>query len=189
MKKIFIIPAIMLCIILGNTQTLEQDNPSKGFIAPMQHKPYDIEDMAAKRKAEMEKRKAEIDRRLGVTEEQKKELKAIHDKAKDEIAPKIKQLTEVEYEINTLEKKQISKEFYNVNTLENVQLSGKTIEQLRSEQKSLKEDIRKIKMAQFEKSQKVFTEEQKKELEKMRMEHEKSMKKAGRKEFVPMPIK
>ena len=188
MKKTLIISALMLSIFLGNTQSYAQDNHIKGFVLPSQHKPYNIEDMAAKRKAEMEKRKAEIDRRLGVTEEQKKELKVIHDRAKEEIAPKIKQLTEVEYEISTLEKKQISKEFYNVNALENVQLSGKTIEQLRSEQKSLREDIRKIKMAQFEESQKVFTEEQKKELEKMRMEREKKMK-AQKKEFVPMQIK
>ena len=143
----------------------------------------------ADRKAEMEKRKAELDRRLGVTEEQKAQLKTIHEKARNEIAPKVKELTEVEHEISVLEKQNMNKERYNINTLQNVQLSGKNLDQLRSEQRSLRDEIHKIKKNQFEESQKIFTDAQRKELDKMRKEHEQKAGKQGFGQRPPMPPK
>ena len=111
------------------------------------------------------------------TEEQKAQLKAIHEKSKAQIAPKIKQLTEIEYELDVLQKKEFTSNTFGVKTLENVKLSGKTVEQLQTEAKKLRGEIREIKKAQFEASQAVFTEEQKQELKKMKEEHAKYMKK------------
>ena len=175
MKKIFVLSLLVTSMFLGS-MTASANPPVKGFMSPSVNAPSLI-DMNAQRKAEMERRRAEIDRRLGVTEDQKVQLKAIHEKAKGEIAPKVRQLTDIEHEINVLERQQVNKERYNINTLENVQLSGKSLDRLRAEQKELQDEIHKIKKAQFEESQKVFTEEQKKELEKMRQEREKQVKK------------
>ena len=140
-------------------------------------------------KAAMDKRKAEMEQRLNITPEQKAQLKAIHEKSKAQIAPKIKQLTEAEHELQVLEKKQINKKVYGIDTLENVKLSGKSAEQLRTEIKTLRGDIREIRKANFEASQAVFTDAQKQELEKMRKEHEKTMKKHHKKfnKRPPMP--
>ncbi len=179
MKKIFVLSLIMTSMFLGSLSASAVDNHTKGFMSPSSNAPSLI-DMNAHRKAEMERRRAEIDRRLNVTEEQKTQLKAIHEKAKTEIAPKVRQLTDVEHEINVLERQQVNKERYNINTLENVQLSGKSLDNLRTEEKELKEEIHKIRKEQFEESQKIFTEEQRKELEKMRQEHEKQMKQSMR---------
>ena len=178
MKKLLVATTLMACMFLGSFSVSAKVPFQKGFM-PMPSKDFQMQNpmSEAERKAEMEKRKAEIDARLGVTEEQKTQIKAIQDKSKVEIAPKIRQLTDVEYEIGVLEKREINKSRYNINTLENVKLSGKSLEQLRSEEKTLREEIRKIRMAQFEELQKVFTAEQKKELEKMRKEHEKKFKK------------
>ena len=171
----FILSAFVASMFLTSLNAGAADMHTKGFMAPSMKAPA-MHDMSAQRKAEMEKRRAEIDRRLGVTEDQKAQLKTIHEKARTEIAPKVKQLTEVEHELAVIKHQQINKEKYDINTLENVQLSGKSVEQLQAEKKSLKDEIHKIKKAQFEESQKVFTDEQKKELEKMRQEHEKKVK-------------
>ena len=178
MKKIFVLSLVMTSMFLGSIKVSAAAPQPKGFMSP--EATPSLIDMNAQRKAEMERRRAEIDRRLGVTEEQKVQLKAIHEKAKVEIAPKVKQLTEVEHEINVLERQQVNKEKYSINTLENVQLSGKSLDKLRTEEKELKDEIHKIKKEQFEESQKIFTEEQRKELEKMRQEREKQTKRGAK---------
>ena len=166
MKKIFLASILLAGMFLGSSASFAENFQQKGFMAPNMGGYHNMKKPMneAERKAEMEKRKAEIDRRLGVTEEQKAQLKNIHEKAKTEIAPKIKELTEVEHEISVLEKQNINKERYNINTLQSVQLSGKNLEQLRAEKKTLKSEIHKIKKTQFEESQKIFTENQKKRI-------------------------
>lgn len=144
--------------------------PPKPCYGTMKH------EMSADKKAEMDKRKAEMDKRLGITEEQKAQLKSIHEKAKAQIAPKIKQLTEIEHELSVIEKREFNSKVFGINTLENVKLSGKTADQLKTEAKALQNEIRDIRKACFESSQAVFTEEQKAELKKMRDEHMKKMK-------------
>ncbi len=179
MKKIFVLSAIIASLSFGASDAFAVDNNAKGFMAPSIKAPA-MHDMSSQRRAEMERRRAEIDRRLGVTEAQKVQLKEIHEKAKLEIVPKVRQLTDIEHEISVIEKQQMNKERFNINTLENVQLSGKSLDKLKSEEKELKEEIHKIKKEQFEESQKIFTEEQRKELEKMRQEREQQMKKGMR---------
>ena len=174
----------MTSMFLGSLSASAVDNHTKGFMSPSSNAPS-LVDMNARRRAEMERRRAEIDRRLNVTEAQKTQLKAIHEKAKVEIAPKVRQLTDIEHEIDVLERQQVNKENYNINTLENVRLSGKSLDRLRTEERELKEEIHKIKKAQFEESQKIFTEEQRKELEKMRQERERQVKKGLRETYVP----
>ena len=176
MKKLLMVSVLTAGMFLASNGAFAMPPQERGFMSPT-YKEGNFQEMREQRKAEMEKRKAEIDARLNVTDEQKEQLKTIHDKAKAEIAPKIKQLTEVEHELSVLNRQQMNKEKYDINTLEGVKLSGKNVEQLKSEQRTLQEEIRKIKKDQFEESQKVFTDEQKKELEKMRKEHEKTMKK------------
>lgn len=189
MKKTFMATALMTGVFLAAGMSIaapnQKDVPFHNQVKKMERH----QEMSEAQKAEMEKRKAEMEKRLNITEEQKKQFKAIHEEAKMEIVPKIRQLTEIEHEISVLERKKINKEKYNINTLEEVHLSGKSIEQLKADRKTLKNEIREIKMKQFEKSQKIFTDEQKKELEKMRQEHIELMEKAGKPTTYPMPRK
>lgn len=180
MKKIFMATTLIMSFLIG-TYDVSAAPGQNNFIAT----PASISSLKkplGPTREEIERKKAEIDQRLGVTEEQKAQLKVIHEKAKLEIQPKIKELTSVEHEIDVLEKQRMSKERYDINTLENVQLSGKSIEQLQAEEKVLMDEIHKIRKAQFEESQKIFTDKQRKELEKMRQEH---AKKAGQYGFHP----
>jgi len=151
---------------------------------PHKHKPcakpgfeHMKKEWTPEQKAKMEQRRAEIDKRLNVTAEQKEQLKAIHEQSKAEIAPKIKQLTELEYELGVLMKRDYNAKKYGIATLEEVQLSGKTVDELKNEIKTLKTEIREIKKANFEKTQAVFTDEQKQEFKKMREERMEKMKK------------
>jgi len=182
MKKMLMTTALAATLFLGSlsAQAHCADCPypcQRGMMPPPPPHEHMKKEFTAEQKAKMEQRKAEMDKRLGVTEAQKAQLKAIHEKSKKEIAPKIKKLTEIEYEIGVLEKRQQNLDKYGVKTLENVKLSGKSLDQLKAEAKTLKGEIREIKKANFEASQAVFTEEQKAELKKMREEHMKEMKK------------
>ena len=185
MKKTFMTTALIATLFLGtigaNAACPCQDKD--GMMPPPppghhhMHRP-----LTPEQKAEMEARKAEIDKRLNITEAQKAQLKSIHEKSKAQIAPKFKQLTEIEYELDVIHKKKYAQDVYNVKALDNVKLSGKSEEQLINEAKKLRSEIREIKKAHFQESQSVFTEEQKKELEKIRQEHKKEMQKK-QKEF------
>ncbi len=174
MKKILMTTAIGAALLFGtmsaNAVCPCQDKDLQGPPPPPPEHSKIHKPMPPEVKAEMERRKAEMDKRLNITEEQKAQLKSIHEKSRAEIAPKIKQLSEAEYELSVLDKRKLNSEKYGIATLEEVKLSGKSAEELRAEIKTLKEEIREIKKANFEASQDVFTEKQKKELEKMRQE-------------------
>ena len=191
MKKILMTTALGTVLLLGslsaNAACPCQDKGKQGPPPPPPAYGKFHKEFTPEMKAEMEKRKAEMDKRLGITEEQKTQLKSIHEKSKAEIAPKIKQLSQAEYELSVLEKRQFNKDRYGVDTLENVQLSGKSADELRAEIKTLRHDIHEIKKANFEASQSVFTEKQKKELEKMRQEKMKKHPKGAPKGLNPVP--
>ena len=180
MKKLIATTAVMTALLVGCANANAQPAHKTGMMPPPHHGDY-MKPLTPEQKAKMEKRRAEIDKRLGVTEEQKAQLKAIHEKGKTQIAPKIKKLTEVQHEIQVIERKQMNKDKFGIDTLEDVKLSGKSLDQLYAESKTLKDEIRQIKKANFEEAQKVFTEEQKAELKKMREERMKKMAKKGHK--------
>ena len=177
MKKIFTTAVVMTALLLSTASVNAKPCPKDGMMPPPHHE-HMKKQLTPEQKAKMEERRAEMDKRLGITEAQKAQLKAIHEKSKAQIAPKVKRLTEVQYEIQVIEKKQIAKEKYGVDTLNDVKLSGKSLDQLYAEAKTLRTEIREIKKANFEESQKVFTEEQKQELKKM---HEERMKELAKK--------
>ncbi len=191
MKKILMTTAIGAALLLGslsaNAACPCQDKDKQGPPLPPPAYGKFHKEFTPEMKAEMEKRRAEMDKRLGITEEQKAQLKSIHEKSKAEIAPKIKQLTEAEYELGVLEKRQFNQAKYGISTLENVQLSGKSADELKNEIRALKHDIHEIKKANFEASQAIFTDKQKKELEKMRQEKMKKHQKDAPKGFKPFP--
>jgi len=178
MKKT-LLSATILCSLLfaglsANAATTQKNDKMPPPPPPGEHKMH--KPLTDAQKAEMEKRKAEMDKRLGITEEQKAQLKAIHEKSKKEIAPKIKKLSEDEYELEIIKRKEFNKANFGINTFENAKLSGKSQAQLESEIKTLRNEIREIKKANFEESQKVFTDKQKEELAKMQKEHMKKHK-------------
>ena len=63
--------------------------------------------------------------------------------------------------MDVLHKKEFTSNTFGVKTLENVKLSGKSVEQLQTEAKKLRGEIRDIRKANFEACQAVFTEKQK----------------------------
>lgn len=168
MKKILVATVISSALLLGMSTV----NAKPYYHHQGPHMDYKQEQMkkGPEMKEEMARRKALMEKRLNITAEQKEQLKAIHESSKEKIAPKIKALTEAEFELSVLKKREFNKDKFGIATLEEVQLSGKTQEQLMTEIKTLKNEIKEIKKANFEESQKIFTSKQKKELEKMRKE-------------------
>jgi len=182
MKKILTTTAVATALLFGAMSANAQPVDEKGMkVPPKYHHQNFQKEFTPEMKAKMEKRKAEIDKRLKITEEQKVQLKEIHEQSKAEIAPKIKQLSEAEFELEVLMKRKFNEEHFGIATLEEVQLSGKSIDELKNEIHQLKKEIKEIKKANFEKSQAIFTDEQKKELEKMKKERIKKMKKHHKK--------
>ena len=179
MKKMLMTTTLVATLFLGSlsANAVCPCQGKGGMMPPPGQHHFMQKPLTAEQKAKMEQRKAEIDKRLNITEEQKAKLKAIHEKSKAEIAPKVKQLTEVEYELDVLNKKEFASKTFGISTLENVKLSGKSVDQLRNEAKALRNEIRAIRKANFEACQAVFTAEQKQELEKMKKEHVKNFKK------------
>lgn len=176
MKKILITTAIAGALLFSGV--------SAEAHCPHKHKPcFDVKNEQIKKEwlKKQEQQRAEIDKRLKITAEQKEQLKAIHEQSKAEIAPKIKQLTELEHELKVIKQREYNAEKYGIATLEEVQLSGKSVDELKKEIKTLRNEIREIKKANFEKTQAVFTEEQKQEVKKMREERLEKMKKMHKK--------
>ena len=145
MKKILMTTVLTTALFLGAT-TAQAECPCQHKDKKMPPPPPRFEKMHKKQftpeqKAKMEQRKAEMEKRLGITEEQKAQLKAIHEQSKEQIAPKIKALTEAEFELKVLKQREYNQNKYGIATLEEVQLSGKTIPQLEAEVKTLKNEI------------------------------------------------
>ena len=112
MKKFLTLSAVSAVLLFG-ALSANATPPEKGNPMYHHHQKFQKE-FTPEMKAKMEKRKAEIEKRLQITEEQKILLKQAHEKAKAEIAPKIKQLSEVEFELEVLEKRQYNQEKYGI---------------------------------------------------------------------------
>ena len=184
MRKILMTTAVGTALLFGAMSANAYPIKDNGKpVPPPQHHHIKMQkEFTPEMKAKMEQRKAEIEKRLKITDEQKEQLKAVHEKAKAEIAPKITQLADAEFEFEVLQKRQFNQEKYGIATLEEIQLSGKSIDELKNEIRQLRKEIREIKKANFEASQAIFTEKQKKELEKMKKEHQEKMKKFQKKQ-------
>ena len=188
MNKILMTTAVGTALLFATMSANACPNCDKDKPLPPPHYNKMHKEFTPEMKAKMEKRKAEMEKRLNITEEQKAQLKEIHEKSKAEIAPKIKQLSEAEFELEVLQKRKFNEEHFGISTLEEIQLSGKSIDELKTEIHNLKKEIREIKKANFEASQAIFTDEQKKELEKMKKEkmkkhHRKGMPKLEQKAY------
>ena len=97
MKKILmaaVIGTALLSVSMGASAACPcEKGKIQGPPTPPPHFEKMKKEWTPEKKAAMEKRKAEMEKRLNITEEQKAQLKAIHEKSKAEIAPKIKILS------------------------------------------------------------------------------------------------
>lgn len=111
------------------------------------------------KKAEFEKKRAEFEQRLQLTDEQKAEAKAIHEKAKADIEPLVEQLKAKKAEFETVTKSKLAPDAQKAR-----------LDKLRAEKREIKakmHEIRKNSMKEFEA---ILTPDQKKELAKMKEE-------------------
>ena len=127
---------------------------------------------AQKHRQEMEKRRQEIDKRLKVTDEQKAQLKTIHENSRAKIVPKVKELRENKAKLQELMEKKTEQD--------------KEVIALKEKIKKSQEEIKQLRRENFEKTQEVFTPKQRQELEKIKQEHIKKMKKQQGQSFCPM---
>ena len=116
MKKILMTAAIGTALIFGAMSANAQPMDENGKPMPPEYRHH--REFTPEMKAKMEKRKAEIEKRLKLTDKQKEQLKAIHEKAKAEIAPKIKLLSEAEFELEVLQKRKFNEEKYQAGYIE-----------------------------------------------------------------------
>jgi Spy/CpxP family protein refolding chaperone len=111
------------------------------------------------KKAEFEKKRAEFEQRLQLTDEQKAQAKAIHEKAKSDIEPLVEQLKAKKAEFEAVTKSKLAPDAQNAK-----------LDKLRAEKREIKakmHEIRKNSMKEFEA---ILTPDQKKELAKMKEE-------------------
>jgi len=106
-------------------------------------------------KAQMEKRRAEIQKRLKLTEEQKAQMKTLHESAKVQIKPLFDQLRSEHEKMMQLRKSNASTD---------------AIQAQREKIKALRDQIKSIRMSQKSKIDAILTPTQKEEFKKMHEE-------------------
>ncbi len=113
-------------------------------------------------KAKMEQKKAEFDKRLNLSSEQKDKMKAIHEASKAKIIP-------------VFEKVKFEKA-----KLKQLKQSGASQQELQAQHakvRTLREQIKTLRQEDFQQVQAILTADQQKEFNKMHEEHKKEFKK------------
>lgn len=146
------------------------NKPPKGNFEDEQRPPQF--DKMRPSKAEMEAKKAEIDKRLNLTEAQKKEIENYKAKDREKIKPVMKKMHE--------NREAIWKVKHNPNLSEKDK--EKQLKQLRKEKQSLKQTADKYRQENMKNFESVLNADQKKEFEKIKAEQKKFMEER-RKEF------
>ena len=109
-------------------------------------------------KAKMEQRKAEFEKRLNLTQEQKDKMKAIHEASRDQIKPLFESLKSEREKLNQLKS------------------SGASEQEIQAEQQKagiIRDSIKTIRKSNFEQTQAILTPAQQKEFNKMHEERKK----------------
>lgn len=117
-------------------------------------------------KAKMEQRKAEFDKRLNLTPEQKEKMKAIHQESRAKIKPLFECMKNEREKLLQIQSSSTA-------TQQDIQAQREKITHIKSE-------IKAIRKMNFEKTQAILNPEQQKEFKKMREEHKNKMKEEGK---------
>lgn len=113
-------------------------------------------------KAQMEQRKAEFEKRLNLTQDQKDKMKAMHEASRAKIKPIFESLKTEREKLNQLKSCTTA--------------SKQEIKTQEEKVCSIRKEIRAIRKANFEQIQAILTPEQQKEFNKMHEEHKKHRK-------------
>lgn len=155
MKKLFItLCGIAVISSISGFATAQEKGCPKNFSPEM--------------KAKMEQKRAEFDKRLNLTAEQKEKMKAIHEESRIKIKPLFERLKTEKTKLNQLKASNAP---------------AADIKNQKEKLHSIKAQLKEIRKADFEKIQSILTPEQQKEFNKMheenkknRMEHMKNRK-------------
>lgn len=127
------------------------------------------------RKMQMEKKRAEFDKRLNLTEEQKAKIKASKENGHKEMKPIMEQLKV---------KREAARKYFENNDTQNCEFL-----KLEKEIKALEEKRRELHKKNMEEFESILTDKQKKELEKMKQERKKEFQKRHRNKIKGCPVK
>ena len=166
MRKQILSLALTILLVSGASFAKAENVSDKAGVMPPPPPGYHhfaTPEEAQKHRQEMEKRRQEIDKRLKVTDEQKAQLKAIHENSRAKMEPKIKELRANKAKLNELIEKKTAQD--------------KDVIALKEKIKKSQEEIKQLRRENFEQTQEVFTPKQRAELEKMMKEHREKMKK------------
>ena len=175
MKRILLLTAILslaLCTPLGvnaNENSSAATLPHKQIQKPCQkqfHKPHKCPT------------KANFDKRLKLTDEQKAQAKEIHKKGFEEIKPIMDQIKVKKEEIEAVKRSQLAPE-----------VQAEKIVKLRKEIGALKRQTREVQKKNMKEFESILTTEQKNELRKIKEEGRKKFDKEHKKHMFKMPPK
>ncbi len=170
MNKKFIMPVLIAAVVGFSTLNIAsagEYNYSRCPHSKMGPPPFhqmSAEDRA-KFKAEHEKRKAEMDKRLNLTDEQKQKLDKNREADKKKMEPIINSIRAKKAQIRTISESGISDAE-----------KSKKIDALRADIKKDREKLHEIREANMQKFESILTPAQKTELQKMKQEREVKMK-------------
>ena len=120
--------------------------------------------------------KAEFEKRLKLTDEQKVQAKAIHEKGFEKIKPIFDQMKLKHEELESVKKSNLSEE-----------AKTEKITALKKEIRDLRHQARAVKMENMKEFESILTDKQKKELQKIKEEGRKKFEKAHKKSLLQLP--
>ena len=145
--------------------------PAKSVPAAEQQAPADVQRPTRKMNPEMAKKKAEFDKRLNLTDEQKAKAKEIRENGRKQMEPIMEQIKAKHQEIKTIRMSRMA-----------VEMQQEKINEIRSELRELNKQAHDLRMQNMKEFESILTAKQQKELKKMKEEGRKNFEKNFKKQ-------
>lgn len=157
------------CIAAEATTTPSETPTVK---APVEKQaPANVQKPPRKMNPEMAKKKAEFEKRLNLTDEQKAKAKEIRQKGHDQMEPIMEQIKAKHQEIKTIRMSRMA-----------VEMQQEKINEIRSELRKLNKQAHDLRMQNMKEFESILTAKQQKELKKMKEEGRKNFEKNFKKQ-------
>lgn len=168
MKKTLLLASLLAFAV--STQCFAAETapvePAKSVSAAEQQAPADVQRPTRKMNPEMAKKKAEFDKRLNLTDEQKAKAKEIRENGRKQMEPIMEQIKAKHQEIKVIRMSRIA-----------VEMQEEKIAAVKAELRDLNKKAHEIRMQNMKEFESILTDKQLKELKKMKAEGRKNFEK------------
>lgn len=166
MKKTLILASLLAFAV--STQCFAADVPTVESATPAQsvERPAPPDVQRPPKKHDMDKKKAEFEKRLKLTDEQKAKAKEIRMKGHEEMKPIMEAIKEKRQEIDAVMRSRMA-----------VEMQQEKVKALKAEIRDLKKQAHELRMKNMQEFESILTKKQLKELKKMKEEGRKNFEK------------